>query len=194
MGEKSLRLRLFSMIFMLVCGMLVLSACGSDNQTDSGKADTNEGGEEITKLVAGTDATYAPMEYIDDNGDIVGINIDIVDAIAEELGIEVEYVNIGWDPLFPAVKNGEVDFAVSSITITEERKKEMDFTEPYYVANQLILTSEDSDITNFADLEDKRVAVQMGTTGHHVVQELLGETSPNILAADSMPLAISEMI
>lgn len=192
-----MRLRLLSIVFLLVSGLLILVACGGDDSADDGATDTDDAGDtdgEITKLVAGTDATYAPMEYIDENGDIVGINIDIVDAMAEELGIEVEYKNIGWDPLFPAVKNGEVDFAVSSITITEDRQEEMDFTEPYYVANQLILTAEDSDVASFTDLEGKRVAVQMGTTGHHVVQELLGETSPDILAAESMPLAISEMI
>src|SRR5699024_1978726 len=122
-------------------------------------------------------------EYIDDAGEIVGIDIEIVDAIAEEMGFEVEYKNIGWDPLFPAVNNGEVDFAVSSITITEEREKEFDFTDPYYIANQLILVPKDS-----------KVSAQMSTTGHIVVQELLGETSPNIVATESMPLAISEML
>src|SRR5699024_6869841 len=141
-----------------------------------------------------TDATYAPMEYMDDNGEIVGINIEIVNALAEELGIEVEFKNIGWEPLFPAVDNGEVDFAVSSITITEEREESYDFTDPYYIANQLILVPEDSDVTSFQDLEDKRVAVQINTTGHIVVKDLLGETSTNIVAAETMPLAISEMI
>src|SRR5699024_3055559 len=141
-----------------------------------------------------TDATYAPMEYMDDNGEIVGINIEIVNALAEELGIEVEYKNIGWEPLFPAIDNEEVDFAVSSITITEKREESYDFTEPYYIANQLILVPEDSDITSFADLEGKKVSAQINTTGHNVVQDLLGETSPDIVAAETMPLAITEMI
>src|SRR5699024_9305215 len=127
-------------------------------------------------------------------GDIVGINIDIVDAIAEALEIEVEYKNIGWEPLFPAVDNEEVDFAVSSITSTEEREEEFDFSDPYYIANQLILVPEDSDVTSFSDLEDLKVAVQISTTGHKVVQDLLGETSPNIVAAETMPFAISEML
>src|SRR5699024_4720013 len=107
---------------------------------------------------------------------------------------EVEYKNIGWDPLFPAVNNGEVEFAVSSITITEDREKEFDFTDPYYIANQLILVPDDSDETRFNDLKDKKDSAQMSTTGHIVVQGLLGETSPNIVATESMPLAISEML
>jgi len=193
------RMRFLTIFFLLASLSALLFACGGGGSSDeeasgeSGDAG-NESGEEITKLVAGTDATYAPMEYMDDNGEIVGINIDIVNALAEELGIEVEFKNIGWEPLFPAVDNGEVDFAVSSITITEEREESYDFTDPYYIANQLILVPEDSDVTSFQDLEDKRVAVQINTTGHIVVKDLLGETSTNIVAAETMPLAISEMI
>ena len=199
MGVYLLRkgLRLFSVLFLLLSVSILLFACGGSDSTDTETSESEEAAGsdgEITKLVAGTDATYAPMEYIDDNGEIVGIDIDIVNAIAEELGIEVEFKNIGWEPLFPAVENGEVDFAVSSITITEERQESFDFTEPYYVANQLILVPEDSDITSFQDLKDKRVSVQINTTGHIVVKDLLGETSSNIVATETMPLAISEML
>lgn len=196
MGVYLLRkgLRLFSVLFLLLSISMLLFACGGSDSTTSESEEAAGGDGEITKLVAGTDATYAPMEYIDDNGEIAGIDIDIVNAIAEELGIEVEFKNIGWEPLFPAVENGEVDFAVSSITITEERQESFDFTEPYYVANQLILVPEDSDITSFQDLKDKRVSVQINTTGHIVVKDLLGETSSNIVATETMPLAISEMV
>jgi len=186
--------RTLSISLLLIVLSALLFACGGDeDEASTDSADTDDDGE-ITKLVVGTDATYAPMEYIDDDGEIVGIDIDIVDAIAEELDIEVEYKNIGWEPLFPAIDNEEVDFAVSSITITEKREESYDFTEPYYIANQLILVPEDSDITSFADLEGKKVSAQINTTGHIVVQDLLGETSPDIVAAETMPLAITEMI
>jgi|SRR5690625_101910 len=182
-------LRFWSITMVLMAVSVILFACGGDDEA----APAEDG--EITKLVVGTDATYAPMEYMDDNGDIVGIDIDIVDAIAEELGIEVEYKNIGWEPLFPAVDNDEVDFAVSSITITDKREESYDFTDPYYIANQLILVPEGSEIASFSELEDdKTISVQINTTGHIVVQELIGETNPNILAAETMPLAITEMI
>lgn len=189
-------LRLFSLGFFLLCLSTLLIACGSDSKessesTDTGKSADNE---EITKLVVGTDATYAPMESMDKDGNIVGIDIDIVKAIAEELGVEVEFKNIGWEPLFPAVDNEEVDFAVSSITITEKREKTFDFTDPYYVANQVILVPEDSDIESAADLKGKTSSAQINTTGHIVLQELLGKTSKNIVAAETMPLAISEMV
>lgn len=185
--------RLFA-IGLFVLGLsLILSACGSksDGTTGSGGGD---GDTEKKKLIAGTDAAYAPMEYMDEKGNIVGIDIDIVNAIAEELGIEIEVVNKGWEPLFPAVDNGEVDFGVSSITITKDRQKSHDFTDPYFVANQLILVPEDSTVSSFQDLKDLRVSAQISTTGHLVTQELLGETSRKIVAAESMPLAITEML
>jgi glutamine transport system substrate-binding protein len=177
---------LFPLGILFLSLSLVLFGCGSDT------ADKDNGGKK--KYIVGTDATYAPMEYMDKDGDIVGVDIDVVKALAEELDIEIEFKNIGWEPLFPAVKSGEVDFAVSSITITDERLETYDFTDPYYSANQLILVPEDSDVTKFADLKDKKVSVQINTTGHIVTRGLLGDTSSKIVATETMPLAIGEMI
>jgi glutamine transport system substrate-binding protein len=177
--------RLFSLGIILTSVSLALVGCGSDTTGENG-------GEK--KYIVGTDATYAPMEYMDDKGNIVGTDIDIIKALAKELDIEVEFKNYGWEPLFTAVSNEEVDFAVSSITITDERKETYDFSDPYYAANQLILVPEESPVAKFEDLKDKKVSVQINTTGHKVVQGLLGNTSSKIVATESMPLAISEML
>jgi polar amino acid transport system substrate-binding protein len=196
-GEMNMKkgTRLWSLGFLLVCLGLVLFGCGTGSDSAGSKDDSaGESSEGKKKLVVGTDATYAPMEYMDDKGEIVGIDIDIVKAIAEAAGVEVEFKNIGWEPLFPAVKNGEVDFAVSSITITDDRKKEFDFTEPYFIAQQVILVPEDSNVATLEDLKGKKVSVQINTTGHEVVKGLLGNTSSNIVAAETMPLAIEEML
>lgn len=179
---------LFPLAILFLSLTLVLFGCGSKTATN----DNGDGAKK--KYIVGTDATYAPMEYMDKDGNIVGIDIDVVKALAEELDIEIEFKNVGWEPLFPAVDSGEVDFAVSSITINDERKESYDFTDPYYSANQLILVPEDSSVTKFADLKDKRVAVQINTTGHIVTRELLGDTSSKIVATESMPLAIGEMV
>jgi glutamine transport system substrate-binding protein len=189
--------RFFSVALLFACVSIIMVGCGTaGNSNSSSDSNTNsnagEGGKK--KLIVATDATYAPMEYMDSKGNIVGIDIDIVNAIAGAAGIEVEYKNYGWEPLFPAVKSGEVDFAVSSITITKDRQKEFDFTDPYFKANQLILVPEDSDVTKFEDLKDKRVSAQINTTGHIVVAELLGKTNKNIVATETMPFAITEMI
>ncbi|MEK5037663.1 basic amino acid ABC transporter substrate-binding protein [Sporosarcina sp. FSL K6-3457] len=188
--KKTGRFLLFGVL--LVSLSVALFGCGTKNSGSS-----SDGGgdvEGVRKLTVGTDATYAPMESMDEKGNIVGIDIDIVKAIAEAAGFEVEFKNVGWEPLFPAVDNGEVDFAVSSITITEDRQKTYDFSDPYFSANQLILAPEDSSVESFEDLKDKRVAVQINTTGHIVTRGLLGDTSSKIVAAETMPLAITEMI
>lgn len=177
---------LFTMLAMF---LLVLTACGSDDD-NSAKDDKKE--EKVYKV--GTDALYAPMEFTDEKGNIVGLDVDIVNAIAEKAGIKVTYENVGWDPLFPAVKNGEVDFGMSSITINKERLETYDFSEPYFEATQLILVKEDADIETLADLKDEKVAVQINTTGHEVAKGLLGNTSPKILAYESLPVAIQEML
>lgn len=183
-------IRFLSLGLLLASVSMLLFACGTAK--NSGSTENVDG--KKTKLIVGTDATYAPMELMDEKGNIVGIDIDIVKAIAEAGGFEVEFKNYGWEPLFPAVNGGEVDFAVSSITITDERKDSYDFSDPYFVANQLILVPEDSTISKFEDLKDKKISVQINTTGHTVAKGLLGNTSSKIVATESMPLAISEMI
>lgn len=167
---------------LLLSMALIVTGCGSK---------TASGGK-VYKV--GTDATYAPMEYMDEKGNIVGLDIDIVKEIAKAAGFEVEFIHYGWDPLFPAVSDGLVDFAVSSITITDDRKLDYDFSDPYFYANQLILVPEGSSISSSADLKDKKVSVQIGTTGHEVVKDILGATSPNVMAYDTMPLAIQTML
>lgn len=184
----------FKILFLVLTSLLfVLASCGGGSDSETEPADNGDSDEKKT-LIAGTDATYAPMESMDKNGEIVGIDIDIVNAIADAAGFEVEFKNVGWEPLFPAVDNDEVDFAVSSITITDEREESFDFTDPYYVANQIMLVPEDSDITKFADLEGEKSSAQINTTGHIVLQDLLGKTSKDIVAAETMPFAIEEML
>ncbi|MBD8007177.1 basic amino acid ABC transporter substrate-binding protein [Bacillus norwichensis] len=186
--------RFWSLGFLLLGLTVLLLGCGKgtdDAEPASGSDGSSDGKK---KLVVGTDATYAPMEYMDSSGNIVGIDIDIVKAIAEEAGVEVEFKNIGWEPLFPAVENGEVDFAVSSITITKERQETFDFSEPYYIANQVILVKKGSDIKSFQDLKDKKASVQINTTGHTMMKEIQSKTSSKIIAAETMPLAIEELL
>lgn len=189
--------------WMLVSFLLlfVLSACGTNASAPSnGSSETTTGSGSSAptakeKIVVGTDAAYAPFEYIDTKGDIAGWDIELIKKMAELGGFEIELRNLPWDTLFQEVKNGGVDAAISAITITDERKQTYDFTEPYFVANQLVLVKEDSPIQTFQDLKNaKYVGVQNATTGHYVVQELLGKTSPKIKSYESTPLAIQDML
>jgi polar amino acid transport system substrate-binding protein len=141
----------------------------------------------------GTDAAYAPFESQNEKGEIVGFDIDVVTAIAQKAGIEVKFVNTPWEGIFNALGQGDRDLVVSAVTITEERRQTMDFTDPYFDAAQLIAVKENSKVTKFADLKKLKVGVQTGTTGDEAVSKLLGKTNTNIKRFESTPLALKEL-
>lgn len=133
---------------------LVASGCISGDDNDE------------TVLVVGTDATYPPMEYINDNGEFEGFDVDFAKALAEELGMEVEFINSDWAGIIPSLNADKFDIIISSMTINEERQKEVNFSEPYFYAGQVIIVAKDNNsIAEEADLSGKSVGVQLGTTG-----------------------------
>ena len=143
--------------------------------------------------VVGTDAAYAPFESKNEKGEIVGFDIEVVQAVAKKAGIEVKFVNTPWEGIFNALGQGDRDMIVSAVTITAERKGTMDFSDPYFDAQQLIAVKETSKVTKFADLKKLKVGVQTGTTGDEAVTKLLGKTSAAIKRFESTPLALKEL-
>ena len=141
----------------------------------------------------GTDAAYAPFESQNEKGEIVGFTIDVLAAAAAKGGIEVKFVNTPWEGIFNALAQGDRDMLASSITITDERKQTMDFSDPYFDAVQLIAVKDNSKVAKFADLKRLKVGVQTGTTGDEAVTKLLGKTSTNIKRFESTPLALKEL-
>jgi polar amino acid transport system substrate-binding protein len=147
----------------------------------------------VKVYVVGTDAAYAPFESQNEKGEIVGFDIEVVQAAAKKAGIEVKFVNTPWEGIFNALGQGDRDMIVSAVTITAERKGTMDFSEPYFDAQQLIAVKEDSKIAKFADLKKLKVGVQTGTTGDEAVTKLLGKASTAIKRFESTPLALKEL-
>ncbi|ATP41727.1 basic amino acid ABC transporter substrate-binding protein [Solibacillus sp. R5-41] len=183
--------KLFKIIAPFAAVTMILAACGADK--DSTGASTDDAGK-ITKIVAGTEATYAPFEYLDTKGNVVGLDAEILAAIGEEMGIETEIENTGWDAMMSQVTTGGIDMGAAAITITDERKETYDFTDPYYEASLLIVTKEDSKIEKLDELKDSKIAVQMNTTGHIAAQELQGKGSKNILAYENFSVALTEVL
>ncbi|WKB54958.1 basic amino acid ABC transporter substrate-binding protein [Eleftheria terrae] len=183
---------------MLLCG-LVLAACGKQAEPPAPAPATTEASAPApaptpAKVYAvGTDAAYAPFESQDSTGEIVGFDIDVVRAVAAKAGIEVKFVNTPWEGIFNTLAQGDRDLLVSSITITDERKQTMDFSDPYFDAQQLIAVRESSKVAKFDDLKALKVGVQTGTTGDEVVTKLLGKNSTNIKRFESTPLALQEL-
>ena len=141
----------------------------------------------------GTDAAYAPFESQNEKGEIVGLTVDVVNAVAKKAGIEVKFVNTPWEGIFNSLAQGDRDMLASSITITDERKQTMDFTNPYFDAYQLIAVKATSKVSKFDDLKKLKVGVQTGTTGDEVVTKQQGKNSTNIKRFESTPLALKEL-
>jgi len=133
-------------------------------------------GGEAGKSRVATDATWKPFEYVNTTTrEIVGFDIDLFDAIAERANLDVEYVNVAWDPLLAGMAQGTYDAAISSITIKPDRLAKMNFSHPYFTAGQIITTlKSNTDITGSETLSGKSVGVQTGTTGDDLATSING--------------------
>ncbi len=111
------------------------------------------------KVVVATDATWPPFEYVDESTkEIIGFDIDLMKAIAEKEGMEVEFVNVAWDALLAGIAQCQYDVAISSVSITDERKANMLFSDPYYtVGQQIVVAADNTGITGVDSLKGKRV-------------------------------------
>ena len=143
---------LFILIFSIV-SFFIFSGCSKDNST--GK-----------KLAIATDATWPPMEFVNKDKEIVGFNIDMMKAIAKEGGFEVEFRNTAWDGIFAGLAANKYDAVISSVTITEERQKNMDFSNPYVNAGQVIVVKKELEgLNKLSQFAGKSAGAQIGTTG-----------------------------
>jgi polar amino acid transport system substrate-binding protein len=143
--------------------------------------------------IVGTDAAYAPFESQNEKAEIVGFDIDVVKAVAKKAGFDVKFINTPWEGIFNALMQGDRDLVTSAVTITPERQQTMDFSEPYFDAQQLIAVKLKSKVAKFGDLKTLKVGVQTGTTGDEAITKLQGKTSPNIKRFESTPLALKEL-
>lgn len=145
------------------------------------EGETAEASEEATggaeaaggTLVMATNAEFPPYEYYED-GDIVGIDVEIAKAIAAKLGMELQIEDMAFDAIIPAVTSGKADFGAAGMTVTEERQRSVEFTDTYANSNQVAIVKEDSDITGSDALAGKIIGVQLGTTGDALATEIKG--------------------
>ncbi len=126
--------------------------------------------------VIATDTVFKPFEYTDESGNFVGIDVDIVAAIAEDQGFKYELKSLGWDAAIAACQAGQADGMIAGASITDERKENgWMFSDGYYTATQCMAVAENSDIKGFEDLKDKQVAVKTGTQGATYAESLKDE-------------------
>ena len=164
------------MILILIAGVL-LSACG--------------GQEDLGTVVIGLNAEYPPFENVDEDGNLVGFDVELMTAIAEEAGFEFEWVNTRWDGIFVALASGEFDAVISAATITAERAETVDFSDPYFDAGQSItVRADNTDILGPDDLAGLKVGVQLGTTGDIWLSD---ETDAEVVRYDENTLAFQAL-
>ena len=176
---------------MLMAGamMMSLAACGSSASSASSEAVSSEAASasseaasaaELTtvtpgKLTMSTNAAFPPYESTDDNGNFIGIDIDVAAAIAEKLGLELQVDDMDFDAALLAAQNGKSDMVMAGVTVTEDRQLVMDFSDSYATGIQSIIVKEDSDIASPDDLADKMIGTQRGTTGYIYCSDDFGD-------------------
>lgn len=143
-------------------------------------------------LRVGTDATYEPFETIDAKGNYVGFDMELIKMVATEMKMELKLQNIGWDGIIPGLMNGNYDCLISAMTITTERKKQINFTRPYFSIKQsIVVKSTDTKIKTPANLIGKTVAVQNGTTGDLYASKI---KNVKMKRFDTNPQAVQELL
>ncbi|MDO4433566.1 MAG: basic amino acid ABC transporter substrate-binding protein [Alysiella sp.] len=191
---------------LTLASVLLLAACSQANNTEqkpasspanhtAASAPANHNNLDTNRsYIVATDASYAPMEYMENN-QVVGFSHDILDAAAKTQNIKLEFVNTPFEGLFANVDKGDSDIGLASITINEDRLKQLDFSEPYFHATQMIVTTENNSgsIKSFTDMKERTASVQAATSGDLILQDLQGKDSPKIKRFETMPLAFKEL-
>jgi ABC-type amino acid transport substrate-binding protein len=147
---------------------ILLVGCGGGGGTGSSAEAKKQ------RIVVASEMTYRPFEYVED-GKPTGFDIDLMREVAERANLEVEFQNVQFDGIIPGLGNGLYDAAIAAITITPERRKQIDFSEPYFDADQSLLVQSGSGVKSTNDLSGRTVGVQLGTTGAGVANKLRRE-------------------
>jgi len=183
--SKMTKTRLWSLLALVVglFAVMAVAGCGSSDDTSSdgtSASSSSSGTIDVSnaklikegQLLVGTDAPYPPFEIgTPEGGDFGGFDKDLMDAIAEKLGLTPTYQNSSFDTIFRDVASGQFDVVAAAATITPARSKVVDFSRPYYESQQALVVPEGSDITSTDDLSGKIVGVQQGTTGQTYAED-----------------------
>ena len=166
--------KIISLLLVLVLA-LSLAACG-----------------EREVLIVGLEAGFPPFEWVDEGDKIVGIDVDIAQYIADKWGMELKIQEGSFEVTLASVSNGNVDLGLSGISRTPEREPNMDFSDPYFESNQVIVVKAGSSVKGLADLQGKKVGAQTGTTGEGMAQDELG--TDNVVCYDKYTIAVQDLI
>lgn len=170
-----------SILVVFLVSMLLIIGCGNKNASNKGNDKNNKSLSTLEKikkdgvLKMGLNDTYPPMEFRDESHNLVGFDVDLGKEIAKKLGVKLEIITNDWSGIVLSLKSKKYDMILSTMSITEERKKEMNFSEPYIVGGQkLVVKKDEKDINKVEDLKGKVIGCQMGTTGEVSANKIEG--------------------
>ena len=204
---KKITRRSFLAAAGLTVAALALTACGGSSSTASSAAASSVASSaaasseaasaadvttvEAGKLTMATNATFPPYEMTTDNGTIEGIDVDTAQAIADKLGLELQIDDMDFDAALLSVQQGKADIVMAGVTVTDERKAVMDFSDSYATGIQSIIVPEGSDIASPDDLAGKMIGTQRGTTGYIYCSDDFGDE--NVVAYDDGLTAVQAL-
>ena len=196
---------------MIACMAMATVACGSSNSGDTAAAETTETTESTETAdaaeaadtadtsdktwVIAMDTVFRPFEFTDENNEFVGIDVDIIKAVAEDQGFKIDIQSLGWDAAVAAVQSGQADGLIAGASITDERKANgWIFSDSYYDSSQIFAVAADSDIASFEDLKGKNVAVKNGTQGAAFAESLKDQYGFTTTVFEDSPTMYQDVI
>ena len=169
------------------------TSTSSTGTTTAGSSGTSDGGGQLAAIKAagvmkvGVEGTYQPYNYHDENGDLVGLDVDIAREIGKRMGVDVEFTETDWDSLLASMDTGRIDEVISDVSISDEREEKYDFTDPYLYIYRYVVTLSSSDISSVEDLKGKKVATSL-TNAFNPQWEAWGAT---VVPVDTSEQALS---
>lgn len=187
--------KLLALSLVAAMAVGVFAGCSSSEEP----AETTEGTEESAeatgeKYIIATDTVFPPFEFTNEDGDFVGIDVDIINAIAEDQGIDVEIQSLGFDAALLAVQSGQADGVIAGMSITDERKQSFDFSEPYFDADVTMAVAKGSDVKSYEDLAGKTVAVKTATNGADFAKAIADEYGFTVVEFKDSPTMYQDVI
>ena len=183
----------FSLLGLFLILTLLISACGTNTTTEEKEKEngTEEKNEKVYKV--GVDTTYPPFEFKEGN-DYKGIDIDLINAIAKDQGFSIEFSPMDFGGIIPALQANQLDVAIAGMSITDERRKVVDFSEPYFDAGlTVVVKKENTAIKSVDDLKGKTVAVKKGTTGAKYAQDNAKKLDIKVVQFNDSPAMFQEV-
>jgi polar amino acid transport system substrate-binding protein len=153
------------------------------------------GNTETPTIVVATDPTYPPMEFRNDLGELVGFDIELMEAVASAGEFDVQFKSVPWDAIFGGLLNGSYDAVISAVTITEERKKDFDFSAPYIKADQVLVTERAAEgVNSIADLSGKKIGALIGSAAQAALDKLKDKYSIRLVSFRDQTEAVTDML